>query len=78
MRAKESQVLAASGRLERVSEGGSDARIIVHRWVCEGFEHTFDEVCLCGPTVLAGDDPRSMDEIMDDLEEQEREELRGH
>ena len=54
--------------------GDDEGMVIVHQWMGEGFEHVTDgsRPCLCNPYRFPADDPRTLEEILDDIDEHER------
>jgi len=65
---------AASGRLDVLREPEPGAGSWVHRWMGDDFAHKHGDgasKCLCRPYYVPPDDPRTLDEIADDIEEDE-------
>jgi hypothetical protein len=66
----------ASNRLHLLAPvcPGDEGTIIVHQWLGAAFDHVLDgsRPCPCNPWRIPADDPRSLDEIVDDIEEHDR------
>ena len=64
----------APPRLRCLVPRDKGADVYIHRWMGHAFEHEYDlesRVCRCQPYYFGPDDRRSMEEIMDDIDEAE-------
>lgn len=63
----------AQGRVSILRVGDPGQPTVLHRFWGESFVHNYngDRTCPCHPIIVPADDPRTMNEIMDDLEAEE-------
>ena len=67
----------APSRLRCTRPRPKGAAVYIHRWMGDAFPHEHDlgdRLCQCQPHYFAPGDRRSMEEIMDDLDDVEQDE----